>query len=102
VEVKWKRRSSPSPKEFVKIILGESLSPTSYANELKGSDTWATYGGNEDMWGTAWTAADINSAQFGTAYKGYCNDSTNTLTKNNYATYVRVAVHYSNYLFHCN
>jgi hypothetical protein len=100
VEVKWRRRATQNPKELVNIILGSFLSPTTYANNtVSGQTTWVTYGGNKDMWGTEWTVADINSPQFGTAYKGYCDDSCNNLAKQHLVVYVRVAVHYSNHLF---
>jgi hypothetical protein len=51
---------------------------------------WGEYGGNNSLWGTEWTAADINSPNFGSAFKGNC-------TCSNYIMYidtVSITVHY--------
>lgn len=53
----------------IKIVKGGQLIGTEQAigSAWPSTDTYASYGGNTDLWGTTWTAENINATDFGFA-----------------------------------
>lgn len=83
VERKSNVNSSPSgtKDKYIYILKGGNLGLTNKADTVDlwpTTDTYASYGGSDDLWGENWTASDINSSDFGVAIAvdlvigGYC------------------------------
>jgi len=56
------------------------------------TDTYAVYGGSNDLWGTTWTPSNINSNEFGVALSVYLNGAVRVEA---YVDHIRITVYYT-------
>lgn len=82
---------SDATETLVQLKKTAGLVGNNKATTLESTNTVKSYGGSTDLWGTTWTPADINSSNFGAAYK-----ITHTTGGGNvYVDYFKITVYYT-------
>lgn len=77
----------------VRIVKNGSIGTTDKSgSNWANIDTYATYGGTEDLWGESWTVADINASTFGVAISAACGAPVFREAR---VDHIRISIHYT-------
>jgi hypothetical protein len=93
VEIERKESGAGAASDSrVRIVKGGTIGSTDKASgsEWPTTDTYATYGADDDLWGETWTVSDINSSGFGVAIsaRGLASGGTASID------HIRITVYY--------
>ena len=82
----------------VRLLVGGSITGTNHASgaDWPGTDGYATYGSNADLWGATLTPADINLSNFGVAISARLSTGLAALFLTPRIDHIRITVYYNN------
>jgi hypothetical protein len=92
-EVRIKSQFGVSKDTSVKLAKGGVIGGNDNASSstIGTTDTWLTFGANNDLWGQTWSVSDINASNFGLAFAAKVTGSTDSL----FLDAIRITVYYS-------